>query len=317
MDKLILVTIENCEFYRLGMYHDFIERLSLYHPNVKVYGQGYPKTDSKYIGNYDPSKTIQDIIGQDLGGQEPDILFFMNAEIAPSNFSGLKTKVYVFTSDSVITNAGHVNRVRSHKFNCAGVFHNYLYGKELIPSAFNTQHVFYWPCWASVKYDHKQSETGKDIDFFLSGTITHEYSYRQTFREIFRGSGFDYVDRMGQAKDDKVDNDVYLELLSRSRYSPHDGGKNGRLQGRFYEASYMKSVIIAPDAGQEMEINGFRHGQNCILFDRHQPTGDIREMVQRIDRMDWKTLSDNAYSLIDNRHTTDHRIKAFLDVVLQ
>lgn len=310
-NELILIIAENCEFYRLNMYQDFIERMPLQHENFKVYGRGYP--------SYSESKNLKDIIDTELGGNAPYVIFMMNADFAVSDFSGLKSKVYVFTSDSVITNKAHVENVRKHKFKCDGVFYNYLFRNDMLKNTFDSSNVFYWPCWASTKYDYEKYEIEKTIKFFMSGAITGEYNYRKTFRRIFSElseSGMNFVDRFDMAKNEKADNDIYLNMLGKSRYSPHDGGINGRVQGRFFESSFMKSVIIAPDGGEEMRKNGFENGKNCILFPRNKSTTEVKSMLLKIDDFDWKSLSSNAYKLIKERHTTDLRIKAFLDVVL-
>ena len=319
-NKLILITIENCELDRLNMYHDFVERISLQHENVKVYGHGYHGQNPKYITTYDPSKSIHDVIDKDLGGQVPDVIFLMNAAMATSDFTGLKSKVYVFTSDSVITNKIHVATVMKHKFKCEGVFYNYLYGQNLLEKTFMTDTKFYFPCWASSKYDYEKYHTPKTVDFFMSGLRNKEYSYRYTFSDIFRGSQLNFVDRFDVIKTKlpmKEDHDVYTDFLGKSRYSPHDGGIHGRMQGRFYESGFMKSVIIAPDLGEEMRRNGFDNGVNCVLFDRNKPVEEVRGMLTKIDELyEWENLSNNAYDLIKNRHTTDHRIKYFLETVL-
>jgi len=316
-DKLILVVADNCEHYRLNMYYDFLQHLSLVHPNTKVYGERFNQPDPKFIKTYRPEKTIHDVIKEDLNGQVPDIIFLFYADFAPTDFTTLKTKVYLFLSDTVSTNINTINEVRRHKMLCYGVFHNYLYEQEKINSVFNISHRFHFPCWASMKYDYSLYNTNKDIDFFMSGDITAEYSYRQTFRELFRGSNLNYLDRFLTTKDTKDDNDSFLKFLGSSKYCPHDGGVHGRMQGKFFEASFMKSVIIAPDLGEEMRVNGFISGENCILFDRRCSTDSVKELLKNIEsRYDWNKLSLNAYNLIKSKHTTELRVKRFLEIVL-
>lgn len=320
-DKLILVIMPNHELYCLNMYHDFLERLPLFHVNTRIYGSGYETKELPFIRSYSSSKDIHDIIKQDLDGQEPDIVFIMDANFGRSDFSGLKSRVYAFISDSVVTNGAYVNMIRGHNFQCRGVFHNYLYREDLLEGAFATNRKFYWPCWASSKYDYARYDTPKDIDFYMSGTMTSEYAYRQIFSGLFRELGLNSIDTFHigtpRLSDPKADNEKYCGLLARSRYSPHDGGVNGRMQGRFYESSYMRSVIIAPDLGEEMRRNGFVHGINSVLFDRRMPIYQVKNMLRNMSQTyDWTSLSNNAYDLIKNHHTTDHRIKYFLDVVL-
>jgi len=319
-DPLILITSENCELYRLHMYHDFIDRISLYHKNVVVYGEGYDGKNTKYISSYKKDKTLNEVINEDLSGHVPEVIFIINADFASSDLSQFKSKVYVFNSDSIITNKHHVSLVKRHKFNCKGVFYNYLYGDDLIESTFNTKNKFYFPCWSSIRYDYTKYNINKNIDFYMSGVRNQEYSYRYVFSDIFKKTKLNYIDRFDANREGypkKEDHDFYIDSLGKSRYSPHDGGINGRIQGRFYESSYMKSVVVAPDLGKEMRINGFENGINSILFDRNSSVNSVANMINKIDEIyDWKKLSDNAYDLIKTRHTTGHRIKTFLDIVL-
>jgi len=316
-NRLILVVADNCEFYRLNMYYDFLQNLSAVHQNTKIYGERFNQPDSKFIKTYRPEKTIHDVIKEDLDGQVPDIVFLFYADFAPTDFTSLKSKVYLFLSDTVSTNMNTISAIGRHKFNCRGVFHNYLYEQEKINAVFNTANRFHFPCWASMKYDYNLYKTRKILDFFMSGDITPEYSYRQTFKNLFKDSGLNYIDRFLTTKDTKKDNDTFLKYLSSSRYCPHDGGINGRMQGKFFEAGFMKSVIISPDLGQEMKTNGFINGENCILFDRNLPTEQVKDLLRYIDdRYDWKKISENAHDFIKSRHTTEIRVRKFLEVVL-
>jgi hypothetical protein len=320
-DPLILVTQEYPDQYRLNMYLDFALRLPVLYPNSKIYGKGYTKNiNPSHLNNvittYNENKTLDDIIKEDLGGVEPDVLFMFSPDFAVSNIKKYKTKVFTFISDSVHTNRYYIDIVRKHNFDCRGVFYNYLYGQELIKPSFQSDNAFYFPCWSSLKYDYANYNYTKQIDFFMSGTITNEYAYRQKFRNMFRGSNLNYVDKFMSTQDTKDDNDKFLDLLGKSKYSPHDGGINGRIQGRFYESSFMKSVVISPDLGEEMKRAGFENNTNCILFNRNEQVDKVNDILRNIDKYDWDCISNNAYNLIKERHTTDHRIKAFLDIVL-
>ena len=85
---------------------------------------------------------------------------------------------------------------------------------------------------------------------------------------------------------------------------------------RYFESGYAKSVIISPDLGEEMKVNGYVNDENCILFDRNAPREDVLKILNSVSDEKWNRLANNAYELVKERHSTKARLKVFLEELL-
>ena len=285
---MILVIDKDRTNYRLNTYSDFRNRLPLHYKDV-VFAES----------SHD--KTINDMI--DGIGTKPDIIYIMDGENKPSDLT--EYKVYALNTDSPLTNQFHIGQCMKHRVNYEGVFYNYKLAHQQLYNVFNTKNIFYYPCSASHVYDIEKYDVCKKIDFFMSGQMTEEYEYRKKFKDM---EWINCIDKFSYSSH-YLTNEEFLSYILYSKWSPHDGGINGRLVPRYYESGFAKSVIISPDLS-EMSINGFIHGENCLLFNRNYPYNI------NVHKYDWSKLADNAYQLTKERHCTDVRIKQFLETVL-
>ena len=184
--------------------------------------------------------------------------------------------------------------------------------KSLFPSV----PFFHWPCWSSEEFDSHKHNKKKNIDFFLSGAVVPEYQYRYVFNQILQNdcSTHKVVNTFGEGwTEGTTTNEDYANNLLSSKFGPHDGGVNGRMVPRYFESGLAKSIIISPDLGKEMEINGFVDGKNCVLFERGV---DPSYIFNSIDELDQEKLTQNCYNLVKERHTTSCRVRQFLEKVL-
>lgn len=300
--------------YRLQSYEDFYRKLPEW-CECYFYGLDSP--------SYDPDRTLYDIMAE--CPKYPDAVFIMAPLFRKAPWFGLsECKMYLLITDSFnsyekMQQAKHYPRMDEIKWD--GIFFHYLYALDFMKSCFNKNAKWhYWPNWAADCYDYEKNRGEKDIDFFLSGKCPHdEYEMRKRFSKAFHKSGLNFVDNFSSKKRINTfeDNAKFRDHLLRSRYSPHDGGINGRMVPRYVESAYAKSVIISPHLGEEMKRMGFYHGLNCLMIRRDFNKNEIRETVEAFVGSDYYTkfLANNAYELIKERHTTDCRIKEFLEVV--
>ena len=254
-EELILVIQEGTGIkeYCLNSYYDFMVRLPNHHSNVKFYGKGHnPEGDwgEHVITTYLPNKTIHDIIREDLNGVEPDVIFMYNPEIATSDFTSLKSKVYAVLTDVPTMNITLFNHILKHNVTYEALFYNFLFENETYQNWFdngvsNCKEFIYWPAFTSHIYD---MNIEKDIDFFLSGRVSPEYSHRKFYREVLKGSGLNYIDNLGGPT--TTTNDTYRNTLARSKFILHDGRINNRMVGKYFEAPLCGGVLISPDMGE-------------------------------------------------------------------
>ena len=308
MTDLILFLIEEypTDNYRLRSYDNFCNELIKEHPNT-------------VISVVSKDKDIFDIIENECGGVVPKSIFMMNGSIKPSDFTKLDSKVYVFTTDAILppfSSPFHRDKM-AHNVNFTGVFHNYIYGSEYLQKEYSAEKLIHFPCWSSEEYDFETSRQEKKFNFLLSGQKDIEYEYRPKFSSLLKDlDEKSYVDKLGIWANDKTDNDTFLELLLCSKWSPHDGGFNGRMVPRYFESGYAKTVIISPDLGEEMKVNGYVNDENCILFDRNAPREDVLKILNSVSDEKWNRLANNAYELVKERHSTKARLKVFLEELL-
>lgn len=311
---ILVIKEKHTAEYRLQSYEDFYNTLPR-HTECCFYGLDSP--------NYDPKKTILDILAE--CPKEPEVIFVM----APlfkldRQFGGiwnnLKQKKYLLITDSFDTyermqKAKHYPLMDLIEWD--GIFHHYLHCLDFMKSSFKKTDWFYWPNWAADCYDFEKDKHTKDIGFFLSGAYSHEYEMRKRFHKAFHKSGMNFIDQFQKKRTNSFeDNERFRSRLLRSKYSPCDGGINGRVVPRYVESCYAKSVVITPHLGQEMTQLGFEHGKNCITLSRNLNIKQILKFMKKVpNHYNWTELAENAYKLVKERHTTECRIKQFLEVV--
>lgn len=288
--------------YRLNAYHNFSTKIqNISEVSVKVYGYKHEQ--------YSEDKNIHDVIKLLYGDEFPDVIYLWSPQVlASSDFSNIPSKKYIFWTDTPSTNQAIVDGIKKHTIQFDAVFHNYIYELDILKSLLDSKRYIHHPCWSSdiYKYDGRD----KTIDFLLTGTITNEYEFRYKYRKLnLNGS---IVDCLGAWSNTKEDNDIFKNRLLSSKFSLVDGGINGRTVPRYFESSLAKSVVVSPDLGEELVRNGFKDGFNCVLFDRGDSYVNISSKINEAIN-NWKYLSDNAFDLAYDNHTTDCRIHSLLE----
>ncbi len=324
MSEKILVIKKSCLNYRLRSYWDFEAVFPSIHKEVYFSHTDYISKSGRHehTNRRESSaldeKDIYEII-KETTLDEPDIIFIWDARFKSSDLTKLKSKVYFVLTDSA-TSREDARLMefsdRSHKVNFSGVFHNYLFNLDFMKSLFPSVPFFHWPCWSSEEFDSHKHNKKKNIDFFLSGAVVPEYQYRYVFNQILQNdcSTHKVVNTFGEGwTEGTTTNEDYANNLLSSKFGPHDGGVNGRMVPRYFESGLAKSIIISPDLGKEMEINGFVDGKNCVLFERGV---DPSYIFNSIDELDQEKLTQNCYNLVKERHTTSCRVRQFLEKVL-
>ena len=165
--------------YRLNSYEDFYKKLPKL-CDCHIYGK-----DSE---NYDPEKTIYDIIEE--CPKKPDVIFVM----APlfqltDNWHEVKAEKYFLVTDSF----DNRDKMQKEKFyrdmdriEWSGIFHHYLQSLEFMKSQFKPTNWHYFPNWASDIYDYEKEINPKTIDYFMSGKYSSEYAMRKVFHQAFK-----------------------------------------------------------------------------------------------------------------------------------
>ena len=304
--KVLIIKYCNLEDefqYRLDSYHNFTTKISKL-PGVEVESYGYKHKD------YSEDKTIQDVVTMLYGEEYPDVIYLWSPQaLKESDFNKIPSRKYLFWTDTPSTNGVIVDGVKKHKVKFDAVFHNYLYELDILKDIVDADRFEHHPCWSSDIYDYDGRE--KTIDFLLTGTITSEYEFRSKYKNLVHLLEGVTVDRLGMISNQEDDNNKFKDSLLSSKFSLVDGGVNGRVVPRYFESSLAKSVVISPDLGKELEANGFKDGINCILFDRDDSYENIAKKINESVK-DWERLSENAYDLVYNNHTTEKRIEALI-----
>jgi len=304
-----LLMIKDCETpkeknYRLNAYDNFSKKIKEI-PKLEVMSYGLGHKD------YSPDKTIQDVISLLYGDEHPDVIYIWRPEVlAASNFYSVPCKKYAFWTDTHITNPVVTQGMLKHSIDLDLVLHNYTYELASFKATIAAKEYIHFPCWSSdiYKYDGRQ----KPIDFLLTGTYTPEYEFRARYRNLqLEGT---IVDRLHQLTDTAKDNNLFRDNLLSSKFSLLDGGVNGRVVPRYFESCLAKSVVVSPDLGEELASDGFKDGVNCVLFDRRDSYENISAKINEA-RSNWQVLSENAYDLAYNNHTTDKRISTLLSLL--
>lgn len=304
---ILVIKEKHTKEYRLQAFEDFYKKLPDY-CNCVFWGLDSP--------NYNSAMTIQDIIKE--CPEEPDAIFVMSPLMKYSDWSNINAKRYLLVTDSVCSmdkwsKWKHYPNMEKIKWNA--VFHNYYHCIKFMKSVIETDWIFF-PNWAADCYDYNKYGKGKIFNYFLSGKYSHEYAMRKVFHKAFHKAGFEVIDNFKEERiNTNTDNIKFRKLLLRSRYSPHDGGINGRMVPRYVESALAKSVIISPYLGIEMDEIGFVSGENYIEVNRKWDIKKLRKFLYyTIPTQGWERLAENAYKMAQN-HTTESRIKQFLGVI--
>lgn len=334
---MIFVLQTSKPHYRLRSYADFVERFPRHYPDVKFYGPIYDRAEGlppHIIPRFHDGWTLEQVLGEYVGG-EPEAIFLFSssalARFAPSDFARLSCPVFLLFTDAVdprLEQDARLNAMRQHVMKpFRAVFHNYLHRLDELKRHVRAEEFVHYPCWAAHCYDSEEYPADKDLEFLVSGVPGGgEYTHRDLFAAALRVidaegrlPGLSAESRLGPRTNDAQDNERFRRDLLRSKFSPHDGGINGRLVPRYPESCFARSVILSPDLGEEMRAGGYRDGVNCVLFNREafgtpeDTLGLLNSVRRRSDRGD---LAEGAYELARTRHCTDVRIRAFLERAL-
>lgn len=282
---MILVIGHASRSYRLQSYADLVEKLREVQ-GVKV----VPTSD----------ETIQQIIEK---AGKPDAIFLYSPDIAVSDFSDVKCPVYTWTSDYPSLTTRQDKEASKHKVKYEAVFHNFLYRRETMSDYFNADRFVHWPAWTEERYQPME----KLFDFFVSGTVNLEYDFR-----LRLGDAASEIKGTENHLEKTLPQSGYRELLGKSKFSPHDGGVNGRMVARYMESGLAKSVIISPDLYEEMNLNGFVEDEHFIRVDREWPHAKLVSFLSAVAQGDYSSMADRAHDLVKRRHTTAVRIRQLI-----
>jgi len=314
--------------YRLDSYRDFVERFHLHYPDVLFYGEQYHGMQDAppwIIPEFTPGLSMQETFDKYLGGNEPEALFLFSSSqlkhFAKSDLRGLKCPVFLLFTDAPSWDDGRLEAMRMHDLKpFRAVCHNYMHKLDELKAAVAAEHFELFPCWSSHVYDSESRPIDKDLEFMISGVPGgDEYIHRDIFARAVHGHGMSVHAALGPRINEPDNNACFLRDLLRSKFSPHDGGVNGRLVPRYAESGFARSVPISPDLGEEMRRAGWVHNKNCILFPREErmtPDSCLELLEETRKRTDWGDLAACAYDLVSSRHSTDCRIRRFLEMAL-
>jgi len=305
-----------------------MERLPQHEADVKIYGpmhHGMVNAPSHIIPKFHDDWTMDQVFDEYLG-KEPDALVIWSSSslirFAETDFTKFNCPIFLLLTDALNApmESPRLNGLRKHKMPpFEAVFHNYLWLYDNMTTHIPAKRYIHYPCWAAHCYDSDKQNKKYETTFFVSGSPSREYKHRKILAAALNGTGLNYVSEVGTApiyhtnEENGEDNDRFLKLLMESRFSPHDGGVNGRMVPRYFESNFARSTIISPDLGREMEVNGFEHNKNCILFPREYGVEECRKLLQEVNDMEnWKDIAEQGHDLILTRHCTDVRIRQML-----
>lgn len=313
--------------YRLRSYEDFVNRFTRHYEPIKFYGPWFDKMEnapSHIIPEFTPGLTMQQTFDKYLGGNEPEALFLFSSsalkQFAYTDFTKFKCPIFVLFTDAVSWDDDRLAAIAQHKMKAPkAVFHNYMHKISELKSKLPAENYIHYPCWSAHCYDIEENYSDKNLEFLISGVPGgDEYTHRDIFNAAVQGAGLSAQSKLGDRVNEAEDNERFRRDLLRSKYSPHDGGVNGRMVPRYPESCFARSVVISPDLGEEMRLNGYKHNENIVLFDRatHDKEASLRLLEETAARRDWADLAGNAYELAKTRHSTDARIRQFLSTAL-
>lgn len=324
---MILVFQTGHPQYRLRSYNSWIQRAPLHYDGFRVYGPQYAGMENAprhIIDHFDPAMSLHDVCDRFIG-REPDAIFLFSSskltQVAHTDFGKFACPVYLLITDAVSWDDGRAAALKLHTLKpFKAVLHNYLFRYQELKDTFPAEHYELYQCWGAHDYDSEAQPVNKDLEFMISGVPGgDEYIHRDLFAAAVKGQGLSAHAALGPRINEPDNNATFLRDLLRSKYSPHDGGINGRLVPRYAESCFARSVIVSPDLGEEMRRAGYVNGKNCILFPREDymtPEKCLEIIEQTRRRTDWGDLASHAYDLARTRHCTDVRIKRFLEMAL-
>jgi len=324
---MIFVLQTSKPHYRLRSYADLVRRFPFHYNKVLFYGpmyDGMKDAPPHIIPFFHPGMSLRDVIDKYVG-EEPEAIWLFSSsalsKVGRTDFKQFKAPLFLLFTDAVSWDDERLAAMKLHDMKpFKAVFHNYLYKLDDLKSALLSEKYIHYPCWSAHCYDFESNPSSKNLEFLISGVPGGaEYTHRDIFAAAAKRRGLSVQNQLGQRTNEAEDNERFRLDLLRSKYSPHDGGINGRLVPRYAESCFARSVILSPDLGEEMRSGGFENGKNCLLFDRGKystPDSCRRLLEETAARRDWHTLADNAYDLAKTRHCTDVRIRKFLETAL-
>lgn len=330
MNKTVFVIQTSRKHYRLRAYADFVRRFPAHYADVKFYGPWFAdmsidELPTHAIPKFHPGWTMKQVFDEYNGGEEPAALFLFSSsaltQFGKTDFRKFSCPLFALFTDAVSWDDDRLAAMKKHTMKpFKAVFHNYLHKLDELKQAVRAEAFVHYPCWASHDYDSEAHDANKNLEFLISGVPGgDEYTHRDLFAAAARQGGLSVQSQLRDRTNEAADNERFRRDLLRSKYSPHDGGINGRLVPRYAESCFARSVIVSPDLGEEMRAGGYVDGKNCVLFDRerYMSAEACRRLLEETGaRRDWHSLAEEAYELARTRHCTDVRVRQFLSVAL-
>jgi hypothetical protein len=160
--------------------------------------------------------------------------------------------------------------------------------------------LFYLPWFVLSKNLSSLDDSKKDIFMLLLGHNNGTYPWRNRIfpklRSFYPVEQLAYFNKYGKA---------YLDLLSKAKYIPTDGGFGRILVNKHFEIPASSSCLITQPS-KAVSAAGYKDMLNCIMAE------SFDEIVEKINLCEetpelYSSIVKKGYDLVFNHHTEKHR----------
>lgn len=331
------MTIQNSHNYRQKEYFELLRRCCVLIPDFMFTGRGFSLKELNNLYEFFPelrghaipwkeSLTLSEI---ESNYEKVNFLFLFDTKSLTIDAEISSKKVILFITDHLRPSDERLKDYTARNLifeDVNYVLYNYTYQSEVINQYFQKALPVHFPCWSSDHYDFykKNPRVEKVYDYLLSGNSDPEYSWREKYRSVLRQHILwkNFIDNLKPKEwyslpfsEFRKHGPSYSNLLMSSNFCLCDGGVNGRVTPKHYEAMYANSIIVTPYTGKELEKVGIVDGETAIV---HQPDISVGDLVQLLsfpeNKYNLEKIRKNAYNLTSIRHNTDARIRLILEL---
>ena len=320
----LLVMKDNSNYRNVG-YWDLALKLSQKIKNFKITGRGINHDiENKFLDL--KNKSIENSGDLNLSEieniDEMETLLLFDTKSVNCDIDLDNVRVIVYLTDHLRPGDERIQSYRERNLNFDQVnyvIHAFQYKSDLIKEFFPNAKLLHFPHWTTDKYDFEKSKIKEEkiYDYLLSGNSDPEYDWREKYRTILRGNIIfrNFIDNLKPPqlyslpfKDFRKNSSEFSKLLMSSNFCLCDGGINGRVPGKMFEAMLSKSIVLMPDLGKSLTSIGVFDGVNAIVHSRDIDLNKIVELINFPEKYyDLEKIRQNAYNFAKNNHTTQKR----------
>jgi len=333
---MFLMTIQNSINYRQKDYFSLLVKCCEEIENFKFTGRGFTKKDIEKASVLYPvlkecgipwkeNIKLSDI---ETENGKVDTLFLFDVKSLNVDVSLKNKKTIVMITDYLKKDDERIQDYKDRNLNFEEVdYVLYLtrYMSSRLFKIFKNAKCINFPVWVSEEYNFKNLNNKKIYDYLLSGNTDPEYPWREKYRSLLRSSLI-YKNFIDNLKPQSLYSVPYSEfrkngpefknLISSSVFCLCDGGVNGRVVTKYYEAMYSQSIVVTPDNGENLKLGGIIDGETAIVHPPDITNQDLINILSFPERYyDIEKIKNNAYNMVLNNFTVERRVELIKKII--